>query len=61
MKLEINKFLEEITDNFSELFTEAFLMRYNMAFNNKYLKENIPKVINMLNSKIVDKFADMGL
>ena len=61
MQKEINNFLNEITDNFSELFIETFLIRYKSLFDNKYLKENISKVINILNNKIIDKFDNMGL
>ncbi len=61
MQKEINNFLNEITDNFSELFVEAFLIRYESLFNDKYLKANVSKVINMLNNKIIDKFSNMGL
>lgn len=55
MKENINELLEEITTNFSELFTETFFIRYLSEFDKDDLLESAKQVNKLLTKKINNK------
>ncbi len=57
MNKKINDFLEEFSDNFSELYVETFLIRYLNNFNENELITNIKELNNLTNTKIKKLFA----
>ncbi len=64
MKNDTKKFVNEITDNFSELFVETFFIRYLKDFQIDGLIENIIISQDMLTEKInkyfLKKLKQMG-
>ena len=64
MPQKIMDFSEEITDKFSELFVETFLIRYLNAFRGKDLLEAVKETNDLLKQKInnlfVFKLVEMG-
>lgn len=64
MKKKIDAFTEEFSDNFSELFVESFFIKFLTDYPEKYLLENLKKVMNLTNQKIkfniIDKLIDNG-
>ena len=56
MKQDINNFIEEITNNFSELFVETFFIRYLSDYSKDDLLKNTIKAKRKLNEKIETKF-----
>lgn len=52
MEKNIDVFLEEITDNFSKLFVETFIMRYLVDYDKKYLLHSIELAKDKLDYKI---------
>ena len=56
MEKEIEKFLEEYTDKFSELFVQTFLIRYHDNFGKKELDKSIKILKNLLIQKIEKEF-----
>lgn len=64
MKKTEEEFVEEITTNFSELFVDAFLIRYLSEYDKNNLLDNASEVISILNVKVKNqmqkKLKDMG-
>ena len=64
MTKKLDNFLEEFTNNFSELYVETFLIRYLNDFNEKDLVNTIESLNTKLNVKINQlfrsKLEDMG-
>ncbi len=56
--MEIRKkiFIDEITDNFSDLFIESFIYRYFNIFNGDDLEKDIRKTLIILEKKIRKRF-----
>ena len=52
MKREIDDFITEITDNFAEIFTETFYIRFLDEFQEKDILKAIKKVKKVLPAKI---------
>ena len=59
MEKDIINFLEEITDNFTSLFVEAFMIRYEYLFNKQGIK-NKEVIIKMLSDKLSEKFDEIN-
>ncbi len=51
MKRNEQEFIEEITENFSELFVEAFYIRYLREFS----KERMMTIINLTKDRLEEK------
>lgn len=64
MKREIDDFLEEITNNFSELFVETFLLRFLDEFDKNILLDSVEVASKKLNNKVgknfIKKLKKMG-
>ena len=58
MNSKIDDFVEEITDNFSNLFVEAFFIRYFDKFNEKNLLPTIEKTYTKLQEKLEVSFVN---
>ena len=52
MEMSKEKFAEEITNNFSELFVETFFMRYISEFDKSGLLDDVKEVIDSLQEKV---------
>lgn len=52
MNKEIDNFLNEFTDNFSDLLVETFFIRYIGMYGNKNISESINKLKILLMNKI---------
>lgn len=52
------KFIEEFSNNYSELFVSVFIMKYNKNFEQKHIIEDLEKCLSESRRKIVTKFAD---
>lgn len=55
MENNINDFVEEITENFSELFVETFFIRYLNIYDKNELLETVKVLKNEINNKIYNK------
>lgn len=64
MNKKINDFTEEITDKFSELYVETFLIRYLSEFPEQKLimtlKNSQDILMQKIKTQIIDKLFDMG-
>lgn len=58
MKKDIHSFIEEITNNFSELFIETFMIRYLSDYSKEELLENIDRTKTELKKKIDKGFKN---
>lgn len=58
MKKNIHSFIEEITNNFSELFIETFMIRYLSDYSKEELLENIDRTKTELKKKIDKGFKN---
>lgn len=56
MKENTQDFIEEITNNFSELFVETYFLRYLMNYPEEKLLEDIEKTNQILHNKILKEF-----
>ncbi len=56
MKMKKEQFINEITNNFSDLFIEAFLIRYLSLFNGEDLEEDIKETLIILEQKLKKVF-----
>lgn len=56
MKNDIERFKNEITDKFSELFVETFFLRYFSEFDINELLENVSDIMELLNKKMNKQF-----
>jgi len=52
MKKELNEFIEEITNNFSELFVETFFIRYLSDYSKNDLLDVIQETKKILDIKL---------
>ena len=55
MKNDIQKFIEEFTNNFSDLYIESFFLRYLNNFDSLYIIENHKNANDILIKKINKK------
>ena len=58
MKNNINEFVGEITDNFSELFVETFFLRYLSDYDKNQLLDTIKILKQELNVKVNNQFNE---